>query len=144
MNEELKKCPFCGGQLEFFGHDIDHEMFYDLPEEQIVAIYRHPYSDDEHQCALGGLVFKYRLWQNRPLEDDLLTSISDLKMAYQEESALSSERAVYIRLLEENCVNLITFSDRIRNWLSKGYVEPMWYEDFMEAIDKLAESINPE
>jgi len=66
---ELKLCPFCKAQLEYFGKD--------RWEGKIQDCYRHPIND-ENLCALSGLIFTDRKWQSRPLEDALQAEVEEL------------------------------------------------------------------
>jgi hypothetical protein len=44
---------------------------------------------------------------------------------------------------ERNAALLASFGPRIAGWLAKGNPEPMWYEDFVQAVNAYQESQQP-
>jgi hypothetical protein len=118
MSDELKPCPFCGKQLTFFGHDIDRWLPDDLPEEKVVEVYRHPNSTMEDQCALGGLIFKRRLWQSRPIEDALRAQLAAMTARAEKAEAVCMTLGNALLKEMDNCtiIPLKTTTAAITAW----------------------------
>ncbi len=97
---ELKPCPFCSIELEFFGHDIRNGIS--------VEVYRHPRPEEPSwdECPLCGLVFDAERWNKRPLEDafqqkyDLL--LSEVKAAMEDLLEWSNNSPELITVLRKH------------------------------------------
>ena len=63
MNDNLKRCPFCGAKLK--RGVFDKEMFYEHP---VV-----------NGCYLSRMLFPESMWNIRPIEDALNDRIRELE-----------------------------------------------------------------
>ena len=73
MSEELKSCPFCGGQAltkTFFDYDDLEYMPLDTIEPEVTC---------ENERCINGWWLSPNDWNTRPIEDALNASIAELE-----------------------------------------------------------------
>ena len=88
MTDELRPCPFCGGQLILFGHDAELVN----GSTSIYALYQHPeLSEDRIRCPLTRLVFREANWNKRPLEDELKAELETLRYVKDKDIEFQAE-----------------------------------------------------
>jgi len=84
MNDNLKRCPFCGAKLK--RGVFDKEMFY----EHLVV----------NGCILRQMMFTEKQWNKRPLEDELESDIEileselDTLLTYNEQLCTAIQNAI--------------------------------------------------
>ena len=73
MSEELRPCPFCGGQAltkTFFDYDDLEYMPLDIIEPEVTC---------ENERCINGWWLSPNDWNTRPIEDELRNSIAELE-----------------------------------------------------------------
>ena len=73
MSEELRPCPFCGGQAltkTFFDYDDLEYMPLDIIEPEVTC---------ENERCINGWWLSPNDWNTRPIEDDLRKRIAELE-----------------------------------------------------------------
>lgn len=112
MSEELKPCPLCAVDLEFFGHDKRNGV--------VVDVYRHPTPENPSwdECPLSGQIYDVERWNKRPIEDalqqkyDLLLSgiqkaVEKIEKEHRETLFTNTGDAIVYRVGLSDALNII-------------------------------------